>query len=152
MASAPKVLIINGPNLNLLGLREPHIYGHTTLSEIEARCQKHAGVLGLVTDFRQSSSEGTLVDWIHEARTGQDGIIINPAAYTHTSVAIMDALKGVALPTIEIHLSNTHQREDFRKVSYVSQAAFGVICGFGAQGYLMALDAMAKKLINEQEA
>ncbi|WP_282605632.1 type II 3-dehydroquinate dehydratase [Pelagibius sp. Alg239-R121] len=152
MASAPKILILNGPNLNLLGLREPHIYGHTTLSDIEASCRQHAEALGLVVDFQQSNSESTLIGWIHEARTSQDGIIINPAAYTHTSVAIMDALKGVALPTVEIHLSNTHQREDFRKVSYVSQVAFGVICGFGAQGYIMALDAMAKKLINEQEA
>lgn len=152
MASAPKILILNGPNLNLLGLREPQIYGHTTLNDIEASCRTHAAPLGLTVDFRQSNHEGTLIDWIQEAHTRQDGIIINPAAYTHTSVAIMDALKGVALPTIEIHLSNTHQREDFRKVSYVSQAAFGVICGFGAQGYLMALDAMAKKLINEQEA
>lgn len=152
MASAPKVLILNGPNLNLLGLREPQIYGRTTLSDIEASCRKHAAALGLTLDFRQSNSEGTLINWIQEARGDQDAIIINPAAYTHTSVAIMDALKGVALPTVEIHLSNTHQREDFRKVSYVSQAAFGVICGFGAQGYLMALDAIANKLINEQEA
>ena len=152
MASAPKVLILNGPNINMLGLREPHIYGHTTLGDIEADCRAQAAALGITLDFRQSNSEGTLIDWIQEARTTQDGIIINPAAYTHTSIAIMDALKGAALPCIEIHLSNVHQREDFRKVSYVSLVAFGVICGFGAQGYLMALDAMAKKLINEQEA
>lgn len=152
MASAPKVLILNGPNLNMLGLREPQIYGHTTLSDIEGSCRKHATALGLVADFRQSNSESTLIDWIQDARNDQNGLIINPAAYTHTSIAIMDALKAVALPTIEVHLSNIHQREAFRNLSYVSKVALGVICGFGGQGYLMALDAMAKQLINQQEA
>lgn len=152
MARAPKVLILNGPNLNMLGLREPHIYGHTTLADIESDCHKLAARLGLVTEFRQSNTEGTLVDWIQEARGTQDGLIINPAAYTHTSVAIMDALKAVALPAIEVHLSNVHQREEFRGHSYVSKVALGVICGFGSHGYLLALDAMARQLINEQEA
>ncbi len=152
MASAPKVLILNGPNLNMLGLREPEIYGHTTLSDIEGDCRKHASALGLTADFRQSNSESELIDWIQGARSNQDGLIINPAAYTHTSIAIMDALKAVSLPTIEVHLSNIHQREAFRNISYVSKAAMGVICGFGAQGYLMALDAMAQQLIKQQEA
>ncbi len=152
MASAPKVLILNGPNLNMLGLREPQIYGHTTLTDIEESCRKRAAALGLVADFRQSNSEGSLIDWIQDARNDQNGLIINPAAYTHTSIAIMDALKAVDLPTIEVHLSNIHQREAFRNLSYVSKAALGVICGFGAQGYLMALDAMAQQLIKQQEA
>lgn len=152
MASAPKVLILNGPNLNMLGLREPQIYGHTTLSDIEGSCRKHAAALGLTVDFRQSNSESELIGWIQDARNDQSGLVINPAAYTHTSIAIMDALKAVDLPTIEVHLSNIHQREAFRNTSYVSKVALGVICGFGAQGYLMALDAMAKQLIKQQEA
>lgn len=150
MAKAPKVLILNGPNLNLLGTREPEVYGTATLADIEKQCRKQAKDLGLTTDCRQSNTEGELVGWIQEARNGTSGIILNPGAYTHTSVAILDALLAVDLPVIEVHLSNTHKREDFRQHSYVSRAAEGVICGFGVQGYLMALEAMATLLADRQ--
>ena len=143
MAKAPKILILNGPNLNLLGTREPEVYGKTSLGEIEAACRDRAKGLGLSIDFRQSNSEGTLVDWIQEARGAAQGIVINPAGYTTTSVAILDALLAAELPVVEVHLSNIHKRETFRRRSYVSQAADGVICGLGAQGYLSALDAIA---------
>lgn len=146
MADAPKVLILNGPNLNMLGTREPEVYGSTTLAEIEAACRQRAQTLGLEVDCRQSNSEGVLVDWIQEARGAAAGIIINPGAYTHTSIAMLDALLGVKLPVIEVHLSNIHKREAYRHRSYVSKAAHGVVCGFGARGYLMALDEMAALL------
>ncbi|MGY8796774.1 MAG: type II 3-dehydroquinate dehydratase [Woeseiales bacterium] len=123
------ILILNGPNLNMLGSREVDIYGHDTLADI---------------DFRQSNSEADLVNWIQEARTGHHGIIINAGAYTHTSIAILDALKIAELPVVEVHLSNIFRREAFRSESYVSQAANGMIAGFGSQGYLLALDAMQK--------
>ncbi len=152
MAKAPSVLILNGPNLNLLGTREPEIYGRTTLADIEAECRRHAGRLGLAAECRQSNGEGQLVDWIQEARGGHAAIVINPGAYSHTSIAILDALQAAGLPVIEVHLSNIHKRETFRQHSYVSQAAMGVICGFGAQGYLMALDALARLLVKENEA
>lgn len=152
MAKAPSVLILNGPNLNMLGTREPAIYGRVTLADIEARCAARAGELGLALEFRQSNSEGELVGWIQQALKNHAGIVINPAAYSHTSVAILDALKAVGLPVVEVHLSNIHQRETFRGHSYVSKVAHGVICGFGAQGYIMALDAMAGLLVDEQEA
>ena len=141
---AHKVLILNGPNLNMLGTREPEIYGATTLADIEASCRKHAGKLGLEVDFRQSNHEGELVEMIQQARGKVNCIIINPAAYTHTSVAIHDALKMTGLPVIEVHLSNVHAREAFRHHSYVSPIATGVLCGFGADGYIMALDAAAR--------
>ena len=144
---AHKVLILNGPNLNMLGTREPAIYGATTLADIKADCTTHAKSLGLDVDFRQSNHEGELVDWIQQARGTASCIIINPAAYTHTSVAILDALKMTDLPIIELHLSNVHAREAFRHHSYVSPVATGVLCGFGAHGYIMALDA-AKRLID----
>lgn len=150
MARAPKVLILNGPNLNLLGTREPEIYGTATLADIEAQCRKQAKALGLAVDCRQSNAEGELVGWIQEAREGTAGIVINPGAYTHTSVAILDALLAIGLPVIEVHLSNTHKREDFRRQSYVSRAADGVICGFGVHGYLMALEAMAALLADRR--
>jgi 3-dehydroquinate dehydratase-2 len=150
VAKAPKVLVLNGPNLNLLGTREPEIYGTATLADIEALCHKQAKALGLTVDCRQSNTEGELVGWIQEARGGIAGIIMNPGAYTHTSVAILDALLAVGLPVIEVHLSNTHKREDFRQNSYVSRAAEGVICGFGVHGYLMALDAMAALLTDRR--
>lgn len=140
------IFVLNGPNLNMLGVREPQIYGSDTLADIEAACAERAGELGLDVDFRQSNQEGQIVDWIHEARQGADGIVINPAALTHTSVAVHDALKIAELPVIEVHLSNTHKREEWRKHSYVSPVATGVIMGFGAQGYLLALDAMARIL------
>ncbi len=150
MAKSPKVLVLNGPNLNLLGTREPEIYGTTTLADIETQCRKRAKALGLTADCRQSNAEGELVGWIQEARDGAAGIVLNPGAYTHTSVAILDALLAVGLPVIEVHLSNTHKREDFRRQSYVSRAAEGVICGFGVQGYLMALEAMAALLADRR--
>ena len=152
MAQSPKVLILNGPNLNLLGTREPEIYGATTLADIEAACRRQAGDAGLEVDFRQSNSEGQMVDWIQESRERHDAIIINPGAYSHTSVAILDALQAVGLPVFEVHLSNIHRREAFRHHSYVSQAAQGVICGFGAQGYNMALTAAAQILNSQEEA
>lgn len=143
---AKRVLVLNGPNLNMLGTREPQIYGAQTLSDVEDVC-KHAGTeLGLSIDFRQSNHEGELVTWIQDARNIADAILINPAAYSHTSVAIHDALKAVGLPVAEVHLSNIHQREAFRHHSYVSAVAFGVICGFGVTGYRLALIALAEKL------
>ncbi len=152
MANAPKVLILNGPNLNMLGTRQPEIYGTTTLGDIEAACQARAKDLGLEVECRQSNSEGELIGWIQNARGGADGIIMNPGAYTHTSVAILDAHLAVGLPLIEVHLSNIHKREDFRHHSHMARAAQGVICGFGVRGYLMALEAMAATLIESQEA
>ena len=138
------VLILNGPNLNLLGTRQPEIYGRETLADIEAACRRHAHALGLSVDFRQSNHEGQLVDWIQEARTRCGGVVVNAGAYTHTSVAILDALLACGLPVVEVHLSNIHQREPFRQQSYVSKAARGMICGFGGHGYLLALDAIAR--------
>lgn len=151
MAKAPKVLILNGPNLNMLGTRQPEVYGRETLADIEAACRRHGKSLGLAVDCRQSNSEGELVTWIQEARESHAGIIINPGAYSHTSIAIMDAFLAVGLPLIEVHLSNIHRREAFRHSSYVSKVADAVICGLGSQGYLMALDAMAWRLKTEQE-
>ena len=152
MAKAPSILIINGPNLNLLGTREPAVYGHTSLAEIEAACRARAKERGLTVDFRQSNGEGEIVGWIQEARGRFAAIAINPAAYSHTSVAILDALSAIELPVVEVHLSNIHKRETFRRHSYVSQVAVGVICGFGPSGYLMALDALARMLVEEDQA
>lgn len=143
---AKRVLVLNGPNLNMLGTREPEIYGAETLSDVENLCKRTGDELGLSVDFRQSNHEGELVTWIQEARRTADAILINPAAYSHTSVAIHDALKASALPVAEVHISNIHQREAFRHHSYVSAVAFGVICGFGVTGYRMALTALAEKL------
>lgn len=140
------VLVLNGPNLNMLGTREPGVYGAQTLADIEGICQAEAQALGLKCDFRQSNNEGELVTWIQQAFTTADAIVINPAAYSHTSVAIHDALRAVGLPTIEVHLSNIHQREPFRHHSYVSSVAMGVICGLGPAGYKLALHALAEKL------
>ena len=140
------IFVLNGPNLNMLGVREPQLYGTDTLADIEAACAERAGELGLDIDFRQSNHEGQIVDWIQEARQGSDGIVINPAALTHTSVAVHDALKTAEVPVIEVHLSNIHAREEWRKHSYVSPVATGVIMGLGSQGYLLALDAMARIL------
>jgi 3-dehydroquinate dehydratase II len=141
-----RVLVLNGPNLNLLGTREPETYGSETLKDIETLCRGTAETLGLVLDFRQSNHEGELVTWIQDARKTADAIVINPAAYSHTSVAIHDALRAAALPSVEVHLSNIHQREAFRHHSYVSSVAYGVICGFGSLGYKLALEALAQKL------
>ena len=135
----PKIVILNGPNLNLLGQRQPEIYGRDTLADVEADCRKLGSELGLDLDFKQSNHEGQLIDWIHEARTSVAGLIINPGAYTHTSIAILDALKTCEFPILEVHISNVHQRESFRHHSYVSLAATGVIAGFGVHGYELAV-------------
>jgi 3-dehydroquinate dehydratase-2 len=147
----PIVFILNGPNLNLLGVRDPSIYGRDTLGDIEERCTARAAALGLEIDFRQSNHEGQLVDWIQEACESADGIILNAGALTHTSVALLDALSAAELPVIEVHLSNIFRRESFRHHSYVSLAANGVICGLGAQGYELALDAIANLLDVESD-
>ena len=145
------VFILNGPNLNLLGVREPSIYGRDTLGDVEERCTARAAALGLEIDFRQSNHEGQLVDWIQEARESADGIILNAGALTHTSVALLDALSAADLPVIEVHLSNIFRRESFRHRSYVSLAANGVICGLGVQGYELALDAIVSLIEGESE-
>ncbi|MCE1235725.1 MAG: type II 3-dehydroquinate dehydratase [Hyphomicrobiales bacterium] len=137
------VFVLNGPNLNLLGLREPAVYGSTTLADVERQAKAAGSRLGLEVDFRQTNHEGVLVDWIHEARETAAGIVINPGAYTHTSIALHDAIKAVALPVIELHISNVFARESFRHHSYVSPAASGVMCGFGTYGYTLALEALA---------
>jgi 3-dehydroquinate dehydratase-2 len=146
LARTPTILILNGPNLNLLGTREPEVYGRESLADVEAACREKAAALGLAVDFRQSNREGELVDWIQEARDRHAGIVVNAGAYTHTSVAILDALFAVQLPVIEVHLSNLFKREAFRHHSYISQAAQGLICGLGSAGYLYALDALARRL------
>lgn len=140
------VLILNGPNLNLLGKREPHIYGHETLADVEAECRRTGEALGLSVDFRQSNAEHQLIDWIHEARETMAGLVINPAGLSHTSVSLMDALSACAFPILEVHISNIHKREEFRHFSYVSRVAAGVICGFGTQGYPLALQRLARLL------
>ncbi|MDH3281544.1 MAG: type II 3-dehydroquinate dehydratase [Gammaproteobacteria bacterium] len=140
------ILILNGPNLNLLGTRQPEVYGHTTLADVEAMCAEKAKTLGIEIDFRQSNHEGTLVDWIHEAKGKHQGIIINAGAYTHTSIALMDAIASVELPVAEVHISNIHQRESFRHLSYISKVSVGMICGFGPFGYLMGIDALVDRL------
>lgn len=141
------ILLLNGPNLNLLGSREPHIYGHQTLTDITTTLHQQAHELGYQLDCRQSNAEHELIDWIHAARNKADFIIINPGAFTHTSVALRDALAGVAIPFIEVHLSNIHAREAFRQHSYLADNAVAVICGCGAQGYEFALQAAHKRLV-----
>ncbi|MEM5388359.1 type II 3-dehydroquinate dehydratase [Paraburkholderia phymatum] len=144
--SFASVLVLNGPNLNLLGTREPTIYGAETLDDVARRCREAGERLDLAIDFRQSNAEHQLIDWLHEARETQQGIVINPAAYTHTSVAIADALSAIAKPVIEVHISNIHKRESFRHHSYVSAVAEAVICGCGTQGYVLALERMVEIL------
>lgn len=140
----PKPLhILNGPNLNLLGTREPETYGSATLADAEAGARAAAEAVGLSVEFRQSNSEGTLVDWIQEAREAAAGIVINPGGYSHTSVAILDALAACDCPVIEVHVSNIHRREEFRRHSYVSRRADGVIAGCGVQGYALAVQRIA---------
>lgn len=143
------IMILNGPNLNLLGTREPEIYGAETLADVEARCKARADALGVAIDFRQSNVEGELVTWVQEARTSAAGLVVNAAAYTHTSVALLDALKACGLPIVEVHLSNIHQRESFRHKSYVSRAADGMICGLGSLGYELAIEAVAARIGKE---
>ena len=136
------IFVLNGPNLSLLGRREPHIYGSTTLAEVEASCHERARALGREVTFRQSNYEGQIVEWIHEAIDGATGMVINPGALTHTSVAILDALKNLSCPIIELHISNPHQREAFRHVSYVTPVATATMCGLGVGGYPLAIEAM----------
>jgi 3-dehydroquinate dehydratase-2 len=137
------IYVLNGPNLNLLGVREPHIYGKTTLDDIRGQCEARAKALGHTIDFRQSNHEGELVDWIQQARTDACAVVINPAAYGHTSVALLDALKTLSIPIVECHLSHLATREDFRHQTYVSKAASGLIAGFGAKSYELAIEAAA---------
>jgi len=136
-----KVLFLNGPNLNLLGQREPEVYGHLTLADIRSKVRKRAAELKIKVDFRQSNLEGKLVDWIQQAKGKFDVIVLNAAAYTHTSIALRDAISAVGVPTIEIHLSNIHARERFRQKSLIAPVCSGQICGFGAKSYLLALEA-----------
>lgn len=145
------IYILNGPNLNLLGTREPDIYGADTLAMVEANCAAKAKSLDMKIDFRQTNVEGELVNWIHEARLKAQAIVLNAGAYTHTSVALHDALKAVALPAIEVHLSNVYKRESFRHHSYISPAAHGVICGFGPQSYELALEGLSNILNAKQK-
>lgn len=140
------LLVLNGPNLNLLGQRQPQVYGKATLADVEALCREAGARLALEIDFRQSNHEGQLIDWIHEARGRHHGIVLNAGAFTHTSIAIMDAIASVELPVAEVHLSNIHRREDFRHLSYVSKVALGMICGFGPQGYVLAMEALSAHL------
>lgn len=140
---AKLVYVLNGPNLNMLGLREPTVYGRETLDDLRRRTEARAAALGVAVDFRQSNHEGELVTWIQEARSKAQGIVLNAGAYTHTSVAILDALQAAELPAIEVHLSNIFRRESFRHHSYVSLGVKGVICGLGARGYELAIEAIA---------
>ncbi|MEM7075353.1 MAG: type II 3-dehydroquinate dehydratase [Pseudomonadota bacterium] len=140
------ILILNGPNLNLLGTRQTEIYGSTTLADIETMVSAEADTLGVSVTCAQDNSEGGLVDRIHAARDRHDGLILNAGAYTHTSIALMDAISGTRIPTLELHLSNIHAREPFRHVSYISRVAIGVICGLGPAGYPLALRALVRHL------
>lgn len=142
-SNALPIYILNGPNLNLLGTREPEVYGYTTLPQIEQMCAAQAKGHGLSIVFRQSNREGELVDFLQEARTSACGVIINPAGYGHTSIAILDAIQILKIPVVEVHLSNIHRREPYRNHSYVSKGATGIVMGLGAQGYLRAVDAIA---------
>jgi 3-dehydroquinate dehydratase II len=138
------VFILNGPNLNLLGTRQPEVYGSATLADVEKLCREEADALGLDVVFRQTNTEGELIDWIHEAgrdvaRSASIGAVLNPGALTHTSIALHDAIEGVELPVVEVHISNVHRRESFRHVSYISPVARGIVVGFGVQGYVLAV-------------
>jgi len=152
LAKTPTILILNGPNLNLLGTRQPEIYGRASLADVEKSCRRRAAELGIGLEFRQSNHEGELIDWIQQARGKMAGIVINPAGYSHSSVALLDALVACELPVIEVHLSNIFKREAFRHHSFVSEAARGVICGLGPRGYLLALDALADIIAAKKDA
>ncbi len=142
----PLIAVLNGPNMNMLGLRQPHLYGTATLDDVENLCAEAAERLGLAIDFRQTNGEGELIGWVQEMRGRAAGIVINPAGYTTTSVALMDALLATELPVAEVHVTNIHRREDFRQHSYVSKVALGVIAGFGIYGYVLALQGLANHL------
>ena len=149
------VLVLNGPNLNLLGTRRPEVYGSTTLAHVEKLCRDRAGELGLELDFRQSNHEGELIDWIHAAGTAVKaglciGAVFNPGAFTHTSIALRDAIEAVELPVVEVHVSNVHAREEFRHHSYISPVAAGVVAGFGVVGYLLGIDGLHRLARGEQ--
>ncbi len=141
-----RILVLNGPNLQLLGRREPGVYGTATLADVEALVRRTAGELGVKVEFRQSNHEGQLLDWIGQAPGQFDGIVINPAAYTHTSVALRDALAGAGVPAVEVHVSNVHSREEFRRKSLTAEVCVGVMCGFGVAGYGWALRALVQHL------
>ena len=147
----PLIVILNGPNLNLLGTREPGLYGAATIDDLEAGCQETAEALGIAVDFRQTNHEGELITWVQDCRERARGIVINPGGYSHTSIALMDALLAVELPVVEVHLTNIHAREEFRRHSYVSRVANGVICGLGIRGYRLALMALADMLLDEDQ-
>jgi len=147
----PLVAVLNGPNLNMLGSREPALYGAATLDDLEALCAETAQALDLAIDFRQTNHEGELITWVQECRDRARGIIINPGGYSHTSIALMDALLAVEIPVVEVHLTNIHAREEFRRHSYVSRVANGVICGLGIRGYGLALTAIAEMLLDEDQ-
>ncbi len=145
--AAKTVYVLNGPNLNLLGIREPETYGHATLADVEKLCVEAAARFGLTADCRQSNHEGELIDFIHEAhRRKMKGIIINAGGYSHTSIALHDALVGVKIPTVEVHVSNVYQRESFRHHSFTAKAAFASLCGFGIEGYRLAISGLAAKI------
>lgn len=141
-----KILVLNGPNLNMLGFREAEIYGHETLDDVKALCIERADALGFIIDFRQSNQEGILIEWIQDARMGFAGLIINGGAYTHTSIAIHDALKILDIPVIEVHLSNPKEREEFRHISYIEPVAAAVFAGHGPRGYVLALEKLQELL------
>jgi 3-dehydroquinate dehydratase-2 len=145
------IYILNGPNLNLLGQREPHIYGAETLADLSKRAEKRAAKHGLAIDFRQSNHEGVLIDWLHEARDKAAAVIINAGGLSHTSVALLDALLALTMPVIEVHISNIYRREPYRHHSYVSAGSTGVICGLGPAGYELALDALAERLKSDDK-
>jgi len=151
-SKALPIYILNGPNLNLLGHREPEVYGTTTLAQIETMCARQAKEHGLSIVFRQSNREGEIVDHLQEARTGGSAVIINPAGYGHTSIAILDSIQALKIPVIEVHLSNIHRREPYRNHSYVSKGATGIVMGLGAQGYLRAVDAVAEILAQSSKS
>ncbi len=149
--SPPLIAVLNGPNLNMLGLREPAVYGRATLDDLEQVCVQAAERLDVAIDFRQTNGEGELISWVQECHGRARGILINPGGYSHTSIALMDALTAVGLPVAEVHISNIHRREAFRSHSYVSRAAVGVICGFGVRGYALGLSALADIIMDEDE-
>ncbi|MFG1785622.1 type II 3-dehydroquinate dehydratase [Rhodococcus oryzae] len=145
MATAGPILVLNGPNLNLLGQRQPEVYGSATLDDVEALCREVAAGYGREIDARQSNHEGVLIDWIHEARERASGVVINPGGYTHTSVALCDAIATLGVPVVEVHISNIHGREEFRRRSLVSSVVDGVVCGLGPEGYPVAVDWICRR-------